>query len=305
MSSLKNISSTNLIARIKHLPKTAQVIVKHIITTTRFQAFFSSSQVDELLTCYQLPLIEAQQQLCRDLIPLAQYYSLAPISQYHVGAVILGDSGAIYLGANMEFEGATLAQTVHAEQSAISNAWSHKESKINTLAVSAPPCGHCRQFINELASAAEIKVLVENNIPEDFSTLLPQSFGPDELEIKDRLMVNPNDPLITKNEDDLIQQALEAANNSYSPYTKSLSGIALQTPAGIYVGSYAENCAYNPSLSPLQAAFISLHLSGDSIKNIKRGVLAEALDAPLSQYQTSMNLLQILCDLSLEVINTH
>lgn len=48
---------------------------------------------------------------------------VCPISEFYVGAIVRGISGRLYLGANMEFTGAQLGQTVHAEQCAISHAW--------------------------------------------------------------------------------------------------------------------------------------------------------------------------------------
>lgn len=40
---------------------------------------------------------------------------------------------------------------VHAEQFLVVNALRHKESKLEIIAVSSGPCGHCRQFLTELA----------------------------------------------------------------------------------------------------------------------------------------------------------
>src|ERR1041385_8894343 len=40
--------------------------------------------------------------LMLELIPLAQTYSRAPVSNFHVGVVVRGASGAMYLGANIE-----------------------------------------------------------------------------------------------------------------------------------------------------------------------------------------------------------
>ena len=44
--------------------------------------------------------------------------------------VVRGASGALYLGANIEFPGEGLGQTVHAEQAALSNAFMHDEPGI-------------------------------------------------------------------------------------------------------------------------------------------------------------------------------
>jgi hypothetical protein len=42
---------------------------------------------------------------------------------------------------------------VHAEQFLMANLVLHNESALHTLAISAAPCGHCRQFYSELACA--------------------------------------------------------------------------------------------------------------------------------------------------------
>ena len=62
-------------------------------------------------------------------------------------------SGNLYFGANYEFPGQALSFTVHAEQAATMHAISFGETGIDLLAVSAAPCGYCRQFLNELTTA--------------------------------------------------------------------------------------------------------------------------------------------------------
>ena len=60
-----------------------------------------------------------------DLLDLATCFSVAPISGFYVGAIAVGKSGKLYLGANMEFKGVPLSASLHAEQSAIFNALTH------------------------------------------------------------------------------------------------------------------------------------------------------------------------------------
>lgn len=302
MTDSNKLTATVLQACLNDLPVPAQQLIATFVAKASFKACFSAQQVSQLISCYELPTQVAKSQLCRDLIPLAQTYSLAPISNFYVGAVALGETGCIYLGANMEFSGLTLAQTVHAEQSVITNAWLHKEDKITKLAISAAPCGHCRQFINELDGASDIEVLIVDEKPIPFSTLLPKSFGPNDLGISDRLLVAQNNALSVNSNEPLIQAALDAANISYSPFTKSPSGLAIQTSTAIYVGSYAENCAYNPSLSPLQGALISLHLAGDNIQDIRSAVLAESSLNAVSQYETSVNVLKMISNVPLTLV---
>ena len=51
----------------------------------------------------------------------------SPHSNFYVGAIAVGDSGNFYFGANMEFVGVPLSASIHAEQSAVMNAWIHGE----------------------------------------------------------------------------------------------------------------------------------------------------------------------------------
>jgi cytidine deaminase len=61
---------------------------------------------------------------------------------------------------------------------------------------------------------------------------------------------------------------------SYAPYSRSFAGVALRTNAGAVVsGPYAENAAFNPSLSPLEAALSQLNMSGGGWSDIADVVL--------------------------------
>jgi cytidine deaminase len=71
---------------------------------------------------------------------------------------------------------------------------------------------------------------------------------------------------------------------SYAPYSKSPSGVAIRTSSGrFYRGSYIENVAFNPSLSPLQTALAALIAGGDDYSNISAVALVEVQDARISQ----------------------
>src|SRR6185436_16130672 len=99
------------------------------------------------------------------LIPAAQKFALPPISNFFVGAVALGSSGSLYFGANFEFVGQALSFTVHGEQAATAHAISGGETGMQKLAVSAAPCGYCRQFLYELTTASTLQILLPNTPP--------------------------------------------------------------------------------------------------------------------------------------------
>lgn len=79
-------------------------------------------------------------------LPQAQAHARAPISGFAVGAVGRGASGATYFGFNVEFPGRPLHETLHAEEHAVRLAEAQGD-RVLRLAVTAPPCGHCRALL--------------------------------------------------------------------------------------------------------------------------------------------------------------
>lgn len=211
--------------------------------------------------------------LALKLVPFARLYAVAPVSNYKVGAVGLGLSGGLYCGANLEIYGQALSFTLHAEQSATSNAWLHGETGLTALAVSAAPCGYCRQFLYEITTSHGLTILVPNAKPQRLLSLLPDPFGPQRgglLEVQDHGFTLASKP------DETGAAALAAANASYSPYTSSFAGVALRMSDGtILSGRYAENIAFNPSLSPLAAALSVAVFRNYGLEEIEDAVLVE------------------------------
>ena len=219
------------------------------------------------------------------LLPLARTLSRPPISNFFVGAVTRGVSGNLYLGANLEIAGQPLGFAVHGEQSAISAAYMHAEKGIEAIAVTATPCGHCRQFMNEISPHSKIDVLVKDKAATTLSALLPESFGPGDLgRNAGAFPVETASLKISGKADALAGAALEAARMSYAPYSKSPSGVAIATKSGrTYKGSYIENAAFNPSLPPLQTALLQLIAGGEDFAAITNVVLCEAEGGMISQ----------------------
>ena len=207
------------------------------------------------------------------LLPDAAKFARPPISNFRVGCVSRGLSGALYFGTNVEFAGEALSFTVHAEQSSVTNAWTNGEEGIDLIAVNAAPCGYCRQFLNELTTADRLIVAMPNET-RSLRELLPSAFGPRDLGIEGGLMQRIDHGLTIDDGDALAKTALEAANMSYAPYSKSYAGVALRTASGRVVsGPYAENAAFNPSMSPLEVALSRLNLAGEAFDTIDDAVL--------------------------------
>ena len=207
--------------------------------------------------------------LLQSLLPLAARFSIAPISNFNVGAIAYSsDSGCAYIGSNLEFKHAALCLVVHAEQSAINTAWLNGETSISHIAITDAPCGHCRQFINEVKLSEKIEILLPNtntSLPE----LLPHSFGPADLGNETRLL----DTSESKTPDSglpISTELLKHYQASYAPYSGNKSAVEIRTSQhGNFYGRYAENVAYNPSLSPLQSALSQMALSGLLIDKVE------------------------------------
>lgn len=249
------------------------------------------------------------EQLMLALIPLAQKYAIPPISNFFVGAVALGASGSIYFGANYEFVGQALSFTVHGEQAATAHAIACGETGMQMLAVSAAPCGYCRQFLYELTTASTLQILLPNTPATLLTSLIPNAFGPGDLGVTAALM-SPQSHGMTLSSpagDPVVSAALAAANASYAPYTFSYAGVALKVrDGGIFTGSVAENAAFNPSMSPLEGAIVNLVISGGkSYADITDAVLVEAADSKASQAAATQAVLSTITPVPLRVYQAH
>jgi len=220
----------------------------------------------------------SSRQLMLDLVKIAKVYAKPPISKFNVGAVCRGTSGNLYFGSNMEFAGQVLSFSVHGEQSATMNAWMHGESAIDTLAISAAPCGYCRQFLNELRGTSNLTIVIPDAPALLLTDLLPHAFGPGDLDITARLMDHEEHNLALEHSSDepVVLQALAAAKASYAPYSGNFAGVAILSKDGrVFTGRYAENAAFNPSMSPMQAALSQFNMAARLYKEIERVVLVE------------------------------
>ena len=231
-----------------------------------------------------------------DALPAAIALNFTPTSGYPVGAVALGTSGTLYLGANFEVPGLALNQTVHAEQAALANAYMHGETGIAAIATSATPCGHCRQFINEITNASSIRIITRGGKTLPLADLLPASFGPAQLGATQSMFSSAENTIAASGTGDaLLQLAREAASRSYAPHTTSPSGCAIQLKNGATIsGSYLENAAYNPSLSPLLCALVQIEMRRAKFEDIARVALVELKNAKISQRASTELVLQAL-----------
>ncbi len=252
---------------------------------------FNKQEVQNLKAKYGL----GTEKLLLELVPLAKRNARPPISNYYVGAVGISRTGKIYFGNNLEFRSVPIAQTVHAEQFLFVLSFLEYD-RLDKIAVSAEPCGHCRQFLNEVKGAAkDLKVLVVGKKPRYLGSLLPEPFGPDNLDI-DISIYSKRDNKIKiddKEKDEMVRFALMMANESYAPYSSSYSGVVIKTKDGnLHKGFYIENAAFNPSISPMIAAIIKMVSLGYPYEDISQVVLAEKKDAPVKHEESIRTLLK-------------
>ena len=107
-------------------------------------------------------------------------------SKFRVGAAVLTESGEIFAGCNVE--DASYGLTMCAERNAIFQAVAKGQRKIRAVVVvtpkkPVPPCGACRQVINEFNPDADIFSFGKSAVARHFtlSQLLPDAFGPKNL----------------------------------------------------------------------------------------------------------------------------
>jgi cytidine deaminase len=107
-----------------------------------------------------------------------------PYSHFRVGAALLGASGQIYPGCNVE--NISYGLTSCAERNAVFRGLGEGEQRFTALAVvtasdpPASPCGACRQVLLEFAANGDMDVVLANldgaRRLTRLSSLLPESF---------------------------------------------------------------------------------------------------------------------------------
>ncbi len=133
---------------------------------------------------------EVDSDLMRRLIGAAREareMAYVPYSGFRVGAAVLGRSGRIFTGCNVE--NASYGATICAERTAFVKAISEGERHFDHVVVysSVPepvsPCGICRQFMSEFGLDTPVTMVGEAGAATTMTVgdLLPGAFGTEDL----------------------------------------------------------------------------------------------------------------------------
>jgi cytidine deaminase len=255
-------------------------------------AVIPAAAVDGLMRQMGLATLEA---LMLALLPEAQALARPVISGFRVGAVGRArPSGDLVLGANVEFHGGTAADTIHAEQFLFSRAY-HRDASLDLIAVSARPCGHCRQFMAEFDGRETLTILDPGGDRLSLAQMLPWSFTPADLGEPGARAASGTAREVDADAfiDPALRHALATAGGrAYAPYSRAPSAVALRLADGTLIsGAAIENAAYHPGLPPLQAALINLVASDRDYGDIVQAVLGMAPDAALDHSGATRRLL--------------
>src|SRR5690606_24086992 len=115
----------------------------------------------------------------------ARENAYAPYSGFRVGAALLGESGTVYTGCNVE--NAAYPLTICAEQAAVARAVAEGERRFRAIAVASEegepcaPCGACRQVLFEFNPEMMVVMATEagGRAVSPLRELLPRAFGPE------------------------------------------------------------------------------------------------------------------------------
>jgi cytidine deaminase len=113
-------------------------------------------------------------------------HAYAPYSHYLVGAALLGKSGNIYTGVNVE--NAAYPTSICAERTAVFKAVSEGERSFKAIAIvtenAGSPCGSCRQVLAEFGlDLVVIQADLTGEVKKvtSLKELLPGAFTPTDL----------------------------------------------------------------------------------------------------------------------------
>jgi cytidine deaminase len=283
--------STRAISSAPSAQQILEVLQKYIRPT---QIIVKPGTVRAIRRELDLPYEQVRYQLA----VLAAARRSTPISNFPVGAAGFTSDGTAILGANIEFRGAALNFSIHAERSVLLMA-NEAGQRIVELYSTVTPCGGCRQWLNEIDGAENLKIVSRERNGQYFGVtlkeLLPKAFGPLAMGQKGLLhpkqyrrdrsqWVTPTTEVFAGPDEDLSPRELEAlvsgVEKSYSPYGGPSAAVLMRLKFGSFLmGTYTETAAHE-SIPAFAVAYAKLKLSGRSEADVSHIYLMRAQARP-------------------------
>jgi cytidine deaminase len=211
-------------------------------------------------------------------LPAAAGLARPRISDYHVGAVGVAATGALVLGGNLEFPGASIHHTVHAEGFVTLRARALGLDLVALAISQARPCAHCRQVLAEVAWADTLRLIDPFGADVGLWDVYPAPFTPGDLgeapataggDARASRTTGPDVPA------DAAAALAAAAARAHAPYSGEPAAIVLRLADGRWVdGAVLESVAFNPTIGPLQDALVGMAAAGAPFGAIRDAWLA-------------------------------
>jgi cytidine deaminase len=219
-----------------------------------------------------------------------------PISSYRVGVVGIGAaSGDLYLGGNLEFPGAAITHTVHAEGVAALLARARGDELAVLASTQTRPCAHCRQVLAEFAGGLDLRLIDPFGHDIRLEDVFPWPFAPGDLGQAGAVPSGGEAPVLADPSSvptDVAAVLASAGRRAHAPYSGSRSAIVLRLGDGSLVGGAClESVAFNPTIGPLQDALVGLVAAGRQYGEIAEAWLAVVPGAGVNHEAPTRDLL--------------
>ena len=214
-------------------------------------------------------------------LPAATTLAHPPVSGYRVGAVGLTDDGVMILGGNLEFPGASIHHTIHAEGFVTLRARTHARSLAQLALRQARPCAHCRQVLAEMSWADGLRIIDAAGTDLSLGDLYPWAFVPADLGEPGAASGGGGRGRVPADAGalpaDVAGAISRAADRAHAPYSGEPAVIAMRDAGGRIVdGAVLESVAFNPTIGPLQDALAAMVARGSPAHGITEAWLVVA-----------------------------
>jgi cytidine deaminase len=233
------------------------------------------------------------------VLALATARTLArpPVSGYRVGAAALAADGDLLLGGNVEWPGASIWQTVHAEGFVTLLARARGTRLASLVTDQARPCAHCRQVLAEMDGAGDLVLADPAGRRLRLTDLYPWPFVPADLDVARAGTDDTPFPFLGLASADMpgeIASALIAAGRrAHAPYSGAPAACVLVLADGSLVpGTVLESVAFNPTIGPVQDALVGLLAAGREPDRIEAAWLAVARGAAIGHEAAARDALE-------------